>query len=154
LHSDDPVGSPGAPVDQPVLFDTRSLRLRKHGITLEYRRTAESSSWRLVLPRGETLDVAASASDDDPPERITALLRGVTGDELLRPSPWQSDSADLERLQRQVGAQRRAMLRHDPGTRLGVDPENLHQFRVANRRLRAYLRAARRAVDAEWAERV
>ena len=32
---------------------------------------------------------------------------------------------------------------HDPGTRLGTDTEELHQMRVAARRLRAVLRAAR-----------
>jgi len=32
------------------------------------------------------------------------------------------------------------MLRHDPGVRLGEDPEDVHQFRVATRRLRSDLR--------------
>ncbi|MEP6893312.1 MAG: CYTH and CHAD domain-containing protein, partial [Gaiellaceae bacterium] len=36
-----------------------------------------------------------------------------------------------------------ALLEHDPGTRLGSDPEDLHQLRVATRRLRAFLRAGR-----------
>lgn len=48
--------------------------------------------------------------------------------------------------------QYRRMLLHDPGTRLGADPEDLHQFRVATRRLRAFLRAARPLLDREWAE--
>ena len=43
-----------------------------------------------------------------------------------------------------IDVQRRALLEHDPGTRLGDDPENLHQHRVAARRTRAFLRAARR----------
>ena len=38
--------------------------------------------------------------------------------------------------------------RHDPGTRLGDDPEELHQLRVAARRLRAFLRAAGRCSTA------
>jgi CHAD domain-containing protein len=45
----------------------------------------------------------------------------------------------------------RALLDHDPGTRRGDDPEDLHQLRVATRRLRAFLRAARPLVEAEWA---
>lgn len=48
-------------------------------------------------------------------------------------------------------AEYRALLAHDPGTRRGVDPENLHQLRVATRRLRAFLRAARPLLDTEWA---
>ena len=45
----------------------------------------------------------------------------------------------------------RALLVHDPGTRQGDDPEDLHQLRVATRRLRAFLRVARPLVDREWA---
>lgn len=43
------------------------------------------------------------------------------------------------------------LLAHDPGTRLGTDPEDLHQMRVATRRARAFLRAARPLLDREWA---
>ena len=40
-----------------------------------------------------------------------------------------------------LGEQARRLLLHDPGVRLGSDPEDLHQLRVATRRLRAFLRA-------------
>jgi len=50
-----------------------------------------------------------------------------------------------------LDAEYRALLTHDPGTRRGNDPEDLHQLRVATRRLRAFLRAARPLVDADWA---
>ncbi len=43
------------------------------------------------------------------------------------------------------------ILRHDPGTRLG-DPEQLHDHRVAIRRLRALLRAGRPMLDRQWAD--
>src|SRR3954454_22401376 len=46
----------------------------------------------------------------------------------------------------------RALIAHDPGTRRGDDPEDLHQLRVATRRLRAFLRTARPLVDEGWAE--
>jgi CHAD domain-containing protein len=46
----------------------------------------------------------------------------------------------------------REILAHDPGTRRGDDPEDLHQLRVATRRLRAFLRTARPLLDPEWAE--
>ena len=44
------------------------------------------------------------------------------------------------------------LLAHDPGTRLGTDPEELHQFRVATRRLRAFLRAGRQCSIRTWAD--
>jgi CHAD domain-containing protein len=42
------------------------------------------------------------------------------------------------------------MLAHDPGARLGTDAEDVHQLRVATRRLRAFLRAARPLVEPDW----
>ncbi|MDQ2789131.1 MAG: metal-chelation protein CHAD [Pseudonocardiales bacterium] len=46
----------------------------------------------------------------------------------------------------------RALLAHDPGTRVGEDPEELHQMRVAVRRMRATLKAARPLLDRVWAD--
>ena len=48
--------------------------------------------------------------------------------------------------------QYRRLLAHDPGTRFGRDPEDLHQLRVATRRLRAFLRAGRDLLDGGWAD--
>lgn len=48
----------------------------------------------------------------------------------------------------------RALLAHDPGTRVGEDPEELHQMRVAVRRMRAMLKAARSLLDRSWADRL
>jgi CHAD domain-containing protein len=67
------------------------------------------------------------------------------------PVGWHSDDSDFARLQTHMWELRDALLQHEPGTRLGADPENLHQFRVANRRLRASLRAGRKLVDRSWA---
>jgi CHAD domain-containing protein len=46
----------------------------------------------------------------------------------------------------------RALLNHDPGTRSGADIEDLHQMRVAVRRMRAALKAARPLLDSAWAD--
>ena len=46
----------------------------------------------------------------------------------------------------------RWLLAHDPGARLGREPESLHQMRVATRQLRAVLRAARPLLVPEWAD--
>jgi CHAD domain-containing protein len=40
---------------------------------------------------------------------------------------------------------------HEPGTRAGRDPEDLHEMRVAVRRLRAILRAGSSMFDRKWA---
>ncbi|MGH3869914.1 MAG: CHAD domain-containing protein [Pseudonocardiaceae bacterium] len=46
----------------------------------------------------------------------------------------------------------RTLLARDPGTRIGEDPEELHQMRVAVRRMRAALKAARPLLDRAWAD--
>jgi CHAD domain-containing protein len=78
---------------------------------------AEDTDGRSKLHRALGLDPTSPAEprSDDPREVVTAML----------------------------ARQRATLLAHDPGVRLGRDPESLHQLRVATRRLRAYLRAAR-----------
>jgi CHAD domain-containing protein len=43
------------------------------------------------------------------------------------------------------------LIRHDPVIRLDMDPEGVHQARVATRRLRSDLRTFRPLVDVDWA---
>jgi CHAD domain-containing protein len=136
-----------APGDGPrrVQFDTADGQLRRHGISLERRARRSSVSWRLVLVRGEVVEA-------DDLEAVASLLAGVIGDRPLEPVPWFWDDPDFARLQAYVAEQRDALIAHDPGVRLGADPENLHQHRVASRRLRAALRTGRKLADPAWAE--
>ncbi len=133
-------------------LDTPDGRLRRHGISLERRVRRSGISWRLVLVRGEVVEAAGLPGAEVPPEELTSLVAGVVGDRPLQPVPWFWDDPDFARLQAYVAEQRDALLAHDPGVRLGIDPENLHQHRVAGRRLRAALRTGRKLVDPAWAE--
>jgi CHAD domain-containing protein len=62
------------------------------------------------------------------------------------------DTPPVEALGLALEEQLRRLLAHDPGTRLGSDIEDLHQLRVSTRKLRAYLKTARRLVDRRWAD--
>jgi CHAD domain-containing protein len=55
-------------------------------------------------------------------------------------------------LGRAIAAQVRTLLAHEVGLRLAPEDEDVHQLRVAMRRLRAYLRAARPLLDESWSE--
>jgi CHAD domain-containing protein len=44
------------------------------------------------------------------------------------------------------------LVRHDPGVRMGIDAEDVHQARVATRRLRSDLRTFRLLLDETWVE--
>lgn len=63
-----------------------------------------------------------------------------------------SPDTPFEELQSRLREQLREIERHDPGTRLGRDPESLHDMRVAVRRLRALLRAGKELVASDVAE--
>jgi CHAD domain-containing protein len=73
----------------------------------------------------------------------------------ISPSPRASrptteeGSPSIEQTRAVLLAQHDRMVEHEPGTRLGADPEDLHQMRVATRRARAVLRVARPLLDAE-----
>jgi len=59
----------------------------------------------------------------------------------IEPSRAKPPSDPFAALRALLGVQLGEILRHDPGTRLGSDPESLHDMRVAVRRSRALLRA-------------
>jgi CHAD domain-containing protein len=88
----------------------------------------------------------AGAKPGHAPAPVTRAL----GSEALDESP--AATPDLERLRMFFREQFARMLAHDPGVRLGEDPEELHQLRVATRRLRSILRTARPLLEATWAQ--
>jgi CHAD domain-containing protein len=77
---------------------------------------------------------------------------------MTRSAPQQQPTQDnhlppVPRLVRDALRVRLAALRgHEAGTRSGADPEDLHQMRVAVRRMRAVLAAAGDAVNRRWAD--
>jgi len=95
----------------------------------------------------QALREAGARDTDDRPKLFQAL-----GLERTRPVSVPREATPLEHLAAMLVAQEREIITHDPGTRLGTDPEDLHQHRVAVRRLRALLRAAEPMLDEAWAE--
>jgi CHAD domain-containing protein len=65
----------------------------------------------------------------------------------LEPRP--TAKTPFEALRARLRAQLDAVLANDPGTRLGTDPESLHDMRVAVRRARALLRAGAPLIETD-----
>lgn len=80
---------------------------------------------------GELEDAGARPASGMP--KLFRVLRLATG--------GSTPDEPLDALRARLRAQLRAVLAADPGTRLGRDPESLHDMRVAVRRSRALLRA-------------
>jgi CHAD domain-containing protein len=71
---------------------------------------------------------------------------------LGRTSAYGLSPRSFDELRGRLREQLREIERHDPGTRLGRDPESLHDMRVGVRRLRALLRAGRELVATDTTE--
>jgi CHAD domain-containing protein len=92
---------------------------------------------------------AASVSTSQP---VTTSGSVITAADL--PAPLVAAPADPagHHVRAALDLRLRALLAHDAGTRDGTDIEHLHQMRVAVRRMRAALKAARPLLDRAWAD--
>ncbi|HVL86121.1 MAG TPA: CHAD domain-containing protein [Pseudonocardia sp.] len=88
------------------------------------------------------------------PTAAPRRTRPLPLDLLDLPAPLRADPADPvpHHVRAALDLRLRALLQHDPGTRTGIDIEDLHQMRVSVRRMRAALKAARPLLDRTWAD--
>jgi CHAD domain-containing protein len=132
-------------------YDTLERDLERAGITVSRFPLEVGAMWRLDLPLGEQIEEWEPGNNGlAPPGEIARLIDTVAEGKALLPMPPLGSDPGALRLRQMLDEQRLSLLRHDPGTRLGTDPENLHQHRVAGRRIRAFLRSTRRFTDAGW----
>lgn len=132
-------------------YDTADRDLEQAGVRVSRLPLEAGVMWRLTLPRGERVETWSDGTGGLAlPAEIATLIGGILAGKPLQPSPPLSDDPGARRLREMLQEQRHALLAHDPGTRLGRDPENLHKHRVAARRARTLLRSTRRYLDADW----
>lgn len=132
-------------------YDTADRDLERLGMTLSRLPSEAGVEWRLTLPRGERVEAWEPGTNGlAPPEDIVRLIGSVTAGKPLVPGPPLSDHPGARRLRAMLEEQRVALLTHDPGVRVGTDPENLRLHRFAARRAGALLRASRPYLDPGW----
>ena len=83
-------------------------------------------------------------------ERALGLESGVVS-EVTLPSVGAADAAG-EVVRLALANSVRSLVRHDAGVRADEDLEDVHQMRVATRRLRSHLRTFLPLLDAEWSQ--
>lgn len=125
---------------------------------------------RRVAARFRELEV--EAEDETPPERleeiVAALREAGAGEPTTTPKYLRAlgrvavgppevvvrdpsrDASVADLITAAVAASVVRLLRNDAGVLLGVDPESVHQARVATRRLRSDLRTYRSLIDPSW----
>jgi CHAD domain-containing protein len=148
-------------VSEVVFYDLPERRLARAGLTLSRRLENGQGVWHLELPRrgGEPFVVEQVGGPVTPPPEVRrvlpAFLRNGSGPErvaeALEPEPAEPEDA-VGRLRFLLERQYASILQHDPGVRLDLDAEDVHAIRVAARRTRAMLRAARPMLDRSWSE--
>ena len=132
-------------------YDTADRDLERLGMTLSRLPSEAGVEWRLTLPRGERVEAWEPGTNGlAPPEDVVRLIGSVTAGKPLVPGPPLSDHPGARRLRAMLEEQRVALLTHDPGVRVGTDPENLRLHRFAARRAGALLRASRPYLDPGW----
>jgi CHAD domain-containing protein len=154
------------------LVPVARLRTRREGVRAQGAEIVDDNvsvlEGQRVARRFREVEVELLEGDERTLRRLEKELRraGAESAGELRPKLYRAldlaspveaveiapGTSPLEAIGLAFEQQYRALLAHDPGARRGDDPEELHQLRVATRRLRAYLRAARPLLDASWAE--
>jgi inorganic triphosphatase YgiF len=133
--------------DEVSVYHGRRLASRFREVEVEVEDGAPDDLMDAVVDR---LQRAGAGAPDGTPKVVRALgPRALAPPDLARISVGPgSTMADVVRAAINSGAAR--MIAHDPGVRLGEDPEDVHQARVGTRRLRSDLRTFRPLLDAEW----
>jgi CHAD domain-containing protein len=123
-------------LDSVAVLEGRKVTRRFREVEVELLGAGDEK----VLERLGALLRAHGATESD---GLPKVFRALGLDVAVEPKPLTPSATPLEHVLAMMRTQLEAIRAHDPGTRLGDDPEELHRMRVAVRRLRAILRAAR-----------
>jgi CHAD domain-containing protein len=112
----------------------------------------DPSAERLLDPILARLRGAGAADEDQASKLERALGARATAVPEVDPVALTPSSTAGDLVRHAIAVSAASLMRHDPGVRLGDDPEDVHRARVATRRLRSQLRSFRTLLDTEWAE--
>jgi CHAD domain-containing protein len=131
-------GRPVAEVvlDSVAVLDGRKVKRRFREVEIELVGTADGQVLDRIAAR---LRKSGATASEGTPKVLRALGLDFSVEDK-KPGP---PATPLEHVLAVMRTQLEGIRAHDPGTRLGTDSEELHQMRVAARRLRAVLRVAR-----------
>lgn len=148
----DGAGNPLLEVADDVVsvLDGRQVAARFREVEVELAPDVDTTDGllRAVVDR---LREAGAAPGDGTPKVVWALGPRATAPPEVEPVTLTGDSTAGDVVGAAVATAATRLLHHDVGARLGDHPEDVHQARVATRRLRSDLRTFRSFVDEEWA---
>jgi CHAD domain-containing protein len=96
------------------------------------------------------LRAAGAGAPDRTPKVIRALGHRALAPPEVEPVTLGRKATAADVVRQAIGVAVTRILRHDPGVRIGDDPEDVHQARVGARRLRSDLRTFADVLDEAW----
>jgi CHAD domain-containing protein len=134
--------------DRVVVYDGRTISGRFRQLEVEATDERGTDAMTAVADR---LLAAGAQRDEVGPKLVHALGPRAAGSPEVPPVSLHPGSQAGDAIRAALAAGVTRLLRHDPGVRVGDDPEDVHQARVATRRLRSDLRTFRTLLDQERA---
>jgi CHAD domain-containing protein len=105
----------------------------------------------LLEPILARLRGAGAAGEDQTSKLVRALGARASAAPEVDPIVITPTSSAGDLVRHLIAGSVASLMRHDPGVRLGDDPEDVHKARVATRRLRSQLRSLGDVLDPAWA---
>jgi len=148
-------GSDGEPIAE-LTDDSVTVRPDR-GATKGFREIevefVESASPGIVVSIAECLEELGAGAPQHLSKIARALgPRALDASDLVPPGELDFASTPTDVLRASLSRSTARLLAHDAGVRLGGDAEDVHQARVATRRMRSDLRTFRQALDPGWDE--
>ena len=146
----DDAGTPLAMVTdgEVSVMDGRRVASRFRELEVELDPSADAGLSQVLIRR---LREAGAGPVDNVPKLVRALGPRAAAPPDLEVPELDEDADVTDVVRRELATSVMRLVRHDAGVRLGEDPEDVHQARVATRRVRSALRTFRDVLDPEWA---
>jgi len=137
-------------IDDDSISVVDGVRTVDHFREVEVEATADSPASRAALHSTVAALIHAGCRAERPvPKLVRAIGRQAQEPPSVVVMPVGRHTSTADLIRHLTAASVVQMLMHDPGVRLGHDPEALHRYRVATRRLRSDLRTFSRLLDAD-----
>jgi len=146
----DEEGTPLAVVtdDEVSVMDGRRVASRFRELEVELEPAGDADVADDLVRR---LEEAGAGPVDNVPKLVRALGPRAASPPDVQVPEVAEDASVIQVVRLELATSVVRLFHHDPGVRRGDDPEDVHQARVATRRLRSALRTFRDVLEPSWA---
>ncbi|HYM65934.1 MAG TPA: CYTH and CHAD domain-containing protein [Patescibacteria group bacterium] len=137
--------------DEVSVRDGRRVAARFREIEVEVLGAGDPDG-AIIAALVSRLRSAGAGAPDPTPKHVRALGPRAMEPPEVSPQALPAEASAKDVIRNVLAESVSALLRHDPMVRTSGDPEEVHQARVATRKLRSHLRTFGPLLDAEWTD--